>query len=147
MANTLTAAIGLCLSTQGASSPPGRVPACRPSKALRVGTRSVEVFVTHQSERNPKPNTKSNSPAVRGETEFLDLELEWESLLPVLSLAFTLRRVFLGLCVALGGGREWEEVREGGGPLLPWQLLLSNDWLLLLRAEDIQADSVYGKSK
>jgi hypothetical protein len=63
--------------------------------------------------------THSDSPAVRGETEFLDLELEWESLLPMLSLGFTLRRVFLGLCAAPGGGREWEEMREGGGPLLP----------------------------
>ena len=70
VANTLTAAIGLCLSTQGASSPPGRVPACRPSKALRVSKGSIEVFITHKGEPNPKLNTKSNSPAVRGETEF-----------------------------------------------------------------------------
>ena len=35
-------------------------------------------------------------------------------------------------------------VNEGGGPLLPCiPLLLSDDWLLL-RAEDIQADSVCG---
>ena len=46
--------------------------------------------------------------------------------------------------MAVGGGWEWEEVSEGGGPLLlPLQLSLSNDWLLL-RAEDIQADSVCG---
>ena len=87
----------------------------------------------------------NHSPAVRGEIALLDLELERESLLPTFSLDFILRTVFLGLCAAVGGGWEWAEASEGGGPLLPRLLLLSGTWLLL-RAEDIQADSVCGKA-
>ena len=47
-----------------------------------------------------------HSPAVRGVTEVLDLELERVSLLPTFSLDFIRRTVFLGLCAAVDEG--WE---------------------------------------